>query len=40
MIYNVLEQDPGREFILAAEKGPSYSGVPESMRGETGKKSQ
>lgn len=38
MIYNVLEQDPGREFILAAEKGPSYAGVPESMKGETGKK--
>jgi len=38
MIYNVLEQDPGREFILAAEKGPSYAGVPESMRGELGKK--
>ncbi|HEX3068532.1 MAG TPA: aldo/keto reductase [Thermoanaerobaculia bacterium] len=38
MIYNVLEQDPGREFILAAEKGPSYGGVTESMRGETGKK--
>ncbi len=28
----------GREFILAAEKGPSYEGVPESMRGELGKK--
>jgi len=26
MIYNVLEQDPGREFILAAERGPSYGG--------------
>ncbi|MEA2165150.1 MAG: hypothetical protein QOK37_3277 [Thermoanaerobaculia bacterium] len=38
MIYNVLEQDPGREFILAAEKGPSYGGVTESMKGETGKK--
>ncbi|HXH41347.1 MAG TPA: aldo/keto reductase, partial [Thermoanaerobaculia bacterium] len=38
MIYNVLEQDPGREFILAAEKGPSYSGVGEAMKGETGKK--
>jgi aryl-alcohol dehydrogenase-like predicted oxidoreductase len=38
MIYNVLEQDPGREFILAAEKGPSYDGVTESMKGETGKK--
>jgi aryl-alcohol dehydrogenase-like predicted oxidoreductase len=26
MIYNVLEQDPGREFILAAERGASYGG--------------
>lgn len=26
MIYNVLEQDPGREFLLAAERGPSYGG--------------
>jgi len=38
MIYNVLEQDPGREFLLAAERGPSYSGVSEAMRGETGKR--
>jgi aryl-alcohol dehydrogenase-like predicted oxidoreductase len=38
MIYNVLEQDPGREFILAAERGPSYSGVTEAMKGETNKK--
>ncbi|HEX9459062.1 MAG TPA: aldo/keto reductase [Thermoanaerobaculia bacterium] len=38
MIYNVLEQDPGREFILAAAKGPAYAGVAESMRGELGKK--
>ena len=38
MIYNVLEQDPGREFILAAERGPSYPAVPEAMKGETGKK--
>lgn len=38
MIYNVLEQDPGREFILAAERGASYGGVAESMRGETNKK--
>ncbi|HET8798393.1 MAG TPA: aldo/keto reductase [Thermoanaerobaculia bacterium] len=38
MIYNVLEQDPGREFILAAERGPSYAGVPEAMRGETNKR--
>ena len=38
MIYNVLEQDPGREFILAAERGASYPAVAEAMRGETGKK--
>ncbi|MFP5247934.1 MAG: aldo/keto reductase [Thermoanaerobaculia bacterium] len=38
MIYNILEQDPGREFILAAERGPSYAGVAEAMRGETNKK--
>lgn len=38
MIYNVLEQDPGREFILAAERGPSYAGVPEAMKGETSKR--
>jgi aryl-alcohol dehydrogenase-like predicted oxidoreductase len=38
MIYNVLEQDPGREFILAAERGPSYAGVAEAMKGETNKR--
>jgi len=38
MIYNVLEQDPGREFILAAERGASYAGVADAMRGETNKK--
>jgi aryl-alcohol dehydrogenase-like predicted oxidoreductase len=38
MIYNILEQDPGREFILAAVKGPSYGGVAEAMRGEASKK--
>jgi aryl-alcohol dehydrogenase-like predicted oxidoreductase len=38
MIYNVLEQDPGREFILAAERGPSYGGVAEAMRGESSKR--
>src|SRR5438874_4070325 len=38
MIYNMLEQDPGREFILAAERGPSYAGVAEAMKGETHKK--
>ena len=38
MIYNVLEQDPGREFILAAERGPSYAGVDEAMKGEASKR--
>jgi len=38
MIYNMLEQDPGREFILAAERGSSYPAVAEAMKGETGKK--
>jgi aryl-alcohol dehydrogenase-like predicted oxidoreductase len=38
MIYNVLEQDPGREFILAAERGPSYRGGADAKRGETNKK--
>ncbi len=38
MIYNVLEQDPGREFILAAAKGRSYGGVAEAERGETNKR--
>jgi aryl-alcohol dehydrogenase-like predicted oxidoreductase len=38
MIYNIIEQDPGREFILAAEAGPSYAGVAEAMRGEANKR--
>ncbi|HKR67020.1 MAG TPA: aldo/keto reductase [Thermoanaerobaculia bacterium] len=38
MIYNILEQDPGREFMLAAERGASYGAVAEAMRGETGKR--
>src|SRR3954468_5731824 len=38
MIYNLLEQDPGREFILAAERGKSYAAVAEAMKGETVKK--
>jgi aryl-alcohol dehydrogenase-like predicted oxidoreductase len=38
MIYNVLEQDPGREFILAAERGSSYAGVAEAARGDTSKR--
>ncbi|MGZ5434242.1 MAG: aldo/keto reductase, partial [Thermoanaerobaculia bacterium] len=38
MIYNVLEQDPGREFILAAHRGSSYAGVAEAEKGQSGKK--
>src|ERR1051325_12140860 len=38
MIYNLLEQDPGREFIPAAERDPSYGAVADAMRGELGKK--
>lgn len=41
MIYNMLEQDPGREFILAAEtaaSGRRYSGIDEAARGESGNK--
>ena len=38
MIYNALEQDPGREFILAAERGSSYAAAKDAMRAETGKK--
>jgi aryl-alcohol dehydrogenase-like predicted oxidoreductase len=38
MIYNVLEQDPGREFILAAAAGPSYPAVPEAMEAKAHKK--
>src|SRR5437763_1644373 len=38
MIYNVLEQDPGREFILATERGPSYAGVASAMEGKSSKK--
>src|SRR5215212_4876439 len=38
MIYNMLEQDPGREFILAAERGAPYPGVASAMRGETNKR--
>src|SRR5437763_4974670 len=38
MIYNMLEQDPGREFILAAARGAAYPAVPEAMQGETHKK--
>jgi aryl-alcohol dehydrogenase-like predicted oxidoreductase len=37
MIYNMLEQDPGREFILAAAR-ENYPGVEEASRGETNKK--
>jgi aryl-alcohol dehydrogenase-like predicted oxidoreductase len=38
MIYNMLEQDPGREFILAAERGSSYAALSDASRGESGKK--
>jgi hypothetical protein len=38
MIYNLLEQDPGREFILAAERGKSYGALAEAVKGETNKK--
>lgn len=38
MIYNMLEQDPGREFILAAERGASYGAVADAAKGETNKK--
>ena len=38
MIYNMLEQDPGREFILAAASGPSYPGVAEAMEGKANKR--
>lgn len=41
MIYNMLEQDPGREFLLAAEvaeSGATYEGVEEAARGALGKK--
>src|ERR1700737_4229710 len=35
MIYNLLEQDPGREFMLAAERGASYPAVGDAMKGDT-----
>ena len=38
MIYNMLEQDPGREFILAAARGASYPGAAEAAAGRTSKK--
>ena len=38
MIYNLLEQDPGREFILAAERGPSYGAVNEAKNAQTNKR--
>lgn len=38
MIYNILEQDPGREFILAAERGEDYGGVREALEGQTSKR--
>ncbi len=38
MIYNLLEQDPGREFILAAERGSSYPAVANAAMAKTNKK--
>ena len=41
MIYNMLEQDPGREFILAgelAESGRPYAAVAEAAEAKSGKK--
>lgn len=41
MIYNMLEQDPGREFMLAAETaadGRRYDGVAQAALGESGNK--
>lgn len=38
MIYNVLEQDPGREFIYAAERGAKYPAAAEAMQAKTNKK--
>jgi aryl-alcohol dehydrogenase-like predicted oxidoreductase len=41
MIYNILEQDPGREFILAAEQamqGKRYAGTDDAMLAKTNKK--
>lgn len=38
MIYNMIEQDPGREFIFAAEtaqRGEKYEGIADAVRGET-----
>ncbi len=41
MIYNMLEQDPGREFILAAETaaaGHRYEGIDEAMEAKAHKR--
>jgi aryl-alcohol dehydrogenase-like predicted oxidoreductase len=41
MIYNALEQDPGREFILAAVaamRGDRYAGIDEAMAAKTNKR--
>ena len=41
MIYNMIEQDPGREFILAAElaeTGRHYEAVDEAAQAKSGKK--
>ncbi len=38
MIYNILEQDPGREFILAATRGRTYPAAADAMNAKTNKK--
>ncbi|HET7434511.1 MAG TPA: aldo/keto reductase [Thermoanaerobaculia bacterium] len=38
MIYNIIEQDPGREFMLAAAKGASYPAVAGAMEATTNKR--
>lgn len=41
VIYNMIEQDPGREFLLAAEtaqQGERYAGIDEAMRGEANRR--
>lgn len=41
VIYNMIEQDPGREFLLAAEtgqRGERYPGIDEAARGETNRR--
>ncbi|HUO84835.1 MAG TPA: aldo/keto reductase, partial [Thermoanaerobaculia bacterium] len=41
MIYNLLEQDPGREFLAAAEtaqRGETYPGIEEAAEGKNDRK--